>query len=170
MQRLKVADYHQLQRVDGKYVKEGSKVIRKGVKVDIYHIEEFNADFEQTGKMYIVDEKATEENHALRLKNQEIKAENEVKRSLNPLELVNAMMAKNSSEPVKSVKTEKVIEPEFLKHVVTESDVEENPELVLGSEIEIPNPAFVAKVEKPVKAKPATTKSKTGRRTAPPKD
>ena len=105
MTGLVVADLYQLRRDNGKFTKDGKTILRKDVKIDVQMMERYNEDSEESGKLYVVDQKATDENHEQRLINQERKAENERLRGINGLQIVEAA----KSKPATSAKEKEVV-------------------------------------------------------------
>lgn len=60
-----VADLYQLMRNNDKFDLDMKKIHRKGVKVSRQFVEAYNADkaWEHSGKIYIIDDKATKQYH-----------------------------------------------------------------------------------------------------------
>jgi len=106
MSRLVVATLYQLGRANGKFTKEQKTVLRENVKVDEEHVLDVNFEHETSGRFYVIDEKATEENEKQRLINQQRKAEDAAKRDLDPLKLVNALMSKPTATEKAPAKVE----------------------------------------------------------------
>jgi len=106
MSRLVVATLYQLGRANGKFTKEQKTVLRENVKVDEEHVLDVNFEHETSGRFYVIDEKATEENEKQRKINQQRKAEDAAKRSLNGLQLVDALVARGNSMVNKPEKVE----------------------------------------------------------------
>lgn len=145
MSRLVVANCYQLGRSNGKFDKNQKTLIREAAKVDEEYILDINFEAETSGRLWIIDEKATEENHKQRELNQQRKAEDAAKRSISSIDLVNALVNKATSEaPAKAVKVE-----------LTEEEKEEKARLAEAKKAE----------KEAAKKKPAAT-----RRTAAPKD
>lgn len=57
-----VADLYQLQRVAGKFTKEHKSLYHAKAKVSESFVEKFNAEWQDSGKLYIIDEEATTQN------------------------------------------------------------------------------------------------------------
>lgn len=55
------ADLIQLEKVGGKFVKEGARVISEDAVVERAYAEQFNKDHKGNGKFYDIDEKASAE-------------------------------------------------------------------------------------------------------------
>jgi hypothetical protein len=106
MSRLVVATLYQLGRANGKFTKEQKTVLRENVKVDEEHVLDVNFEHETSGRFYVIDEKATEENEKQRQINQQRKAQENAARALNPLELVNAMVSKATATEKAPAKVE----------------------------------------------------------------
>lgn len=61
MSKIVVADLYQLARIDNAFSKEMKKLIRPKAKVQESYVDAINQNWQDTGKIYIVDNKATEE-------------------------------------------------------------------------------------------------------------
>ncbi len=57
------ANFYQLMSIEGKFTKENPKQIRKNVILERSYVERVNASSATSGKMYVIDEKATDEYH-----------------------------------------------------------------------------------------------------------
>ena len=153
MSRLVVATLFQLGRANGKFTTEQKTVLRENVKVDEEHVLDVNFEHETSGRFFVIDEKATEENQKQRELNQQRKAEENAKRALNPLELVNAMIGKAASEAPAKVE-------------LTEEEKAEKLRLAEEKKAE----AAAKKAEKETVKKDGKKAPTAPRRTAAPKD
>jgi len=107
-----VADLHQLKdRKNEVYQTKGSFAVeRKDMKVEQSYIDRTNADAETSGKMFVVDSKATAEWKQLNAENSEAKKIKAEKAKLGITEHAEALIEK--SKPRKKRRTKEEIEAE----------------------------------------------------------
>jgi hypothetical protein len=124
-----VADFYQLKdRNNEKFVVSGSKVIdRKGMKVEQSYVDSINTHSETSGKMFVIDQKATEQwkiDNEAKQESRKLKADKE---KLGLTEQAEALL--NRSNETKVVEMPKAPKEDAPKSGVTPEMIAEYKEL-----------------------------------------
>jgi len=105
MSRIVVADLYQLGEREGKYTKEFKTIVRAKVKVQEDYAERISENWKDTGKIYIVDEKETEEwNFKMELQAEKRASAKTIKDATNSAVLTNALVNVVTQAQVEKVK------------------------------------------------------------------
>lgn len=107
--KIVVADLYQLQRMNGKFTTDHKTLVHPKQKVAESYIDEINANSQENGRLYIIDEKATKENHEARENHLKALEMREQAAKITPEAILGAI-SNGASKAVKQPKTEKVVD------------------------------------------------------------
>lgn len=122
--KIVVADLYQLQRMNGKFTVQHKTLVHPKQKVAESYVEEINANSEENGRLYIIDEQATKENQAARESHLKALEMREQAAKITPEAILGALSNSAKKEP-KEPKTEKVVDE--VKATVNEPITIEKP-------------------------------------------
>jgi seryl-tRNA synthetase len=127
--RIVVADLYQLQRMNGKFTVQHKTLAHPRQKVAESYVNEINENSEENGRLYIIDEKATKENHEARENHLKALEMREQAAKITPEAILGAL-SNSVKKEVKETKTEKVVDE--VKATVNEPITIEKPKQTLA--------------------------------------
>lgn len=107
--RIVVADLYQLQRMNGKFTVQHKTLVHPRQKVAESYVNEINENSEENGRLYIIDEQATKENHEAREKHLKGLEMREQAAKITPEAILGAL-SNSVKKEVKEPKAEKVVD------------------------------------------------------------
>ena len=106
--RIVVADLYQLQRMNGKFTVQHKTLVHPKQKVAESYVNEINENSEENGRLYIIDEKATNENHEARENHLKALEMREQAAKITPEAILGAL-SNSVKKAAKDPKAEKVV-------------------------------------------------------------
>lgn len=107
--RIVVADLYQLQRMNGKFTVQHKTLVHPRQKVAESYVNEINENSEENGRLYIIDEQATKENHEARENHLKALEMREQAAKITPEAILGAL-SNSVKKEVKEPETEKVVD------------------------------------------------------------